>query len=152
MGITWDNCCASAQNTQYGKIDLTMLPGVVFLRTFGADSFAGIVQLFNRDTENHILNMTSFSDFEKSLGAEEPPTGLPPAMEALWWLRNGDWDKAHTLVQALTSSDGAWVHAHLHRVEGDLGNAAHWYHRAGKDVTEISLKDEWQEMALALAK
>jgi len=96
--------------------------------------------------------MISFSDFEQSLAENGPPAKLAPALEALWWLRNGDWDKAHKLVQALNSSDGAWVHAHLHRVEGDLGNAAYWYRRAGKDATEISLKEEWQELAQFLAE
>ena len=96
--------------------------------------------------------MTDFSDFEQSLAANSPLLDLAPALEALWWLRNGDWDKAHVMVQALSSSDAAWVHAHLHRVEGDLENAAHWYRRAGKDVAQTSLKEEWQVLARALAK
>ena len=65
---------------------------------------------------------------------EQPPAGMGLALQALWWMGRGDWDRAHDAAQAAAGPDGDWVHAHLHRVEGDLGNAAFWYRRAGKAV------------------
>ncbi len=92
-----------------------------------------------------------FSEFEASLRQAQPPAGLSPALQALWWAANGDWDRAHDLTQP----GGAaldWVHAYLHRVEGDLGNAAYWYRRAGKPVTTIPLDEEWAELAAVLLR
>lgn len=70
--------------------------------------------------------------FRASLAAAAPPAGLPAALEALWWLERGDWERAHACAQDDASAAGAWVHAHLHRVEGDPGNAGYWYRRAGR--------------------
>jgi hypothetical protein len=64
----------------------------------------------------------------------------------------GDWDGAHKLVQDDPSPEAAWVHAHLHRVEGDLSNAGYWYRRAGKPQASNSLEDERQEIAEALSE
>ncbi len=61
---------------------------------------------------------------------------------ALSLLAAGDWDGAHALVQDDPSPDAAWIHAHLHRTEGDLGNARYWYRRAGRPVATGSLEDE----------
>ncbi len=67
-----------------------------------------------------------------SLGGPAPPPGLGPALQALWRDAKGDWDGAHPLAQVDESAAGCWVHAYLHRKEGDAGNAAYWYRRAGK--------------------
>lgn len=67
-------------------------------------------------------------------------------IKALEIAKFGDWDGAHCIVQSINSCEAAWVHAYLHRVEGDLGNAAYWYRRAGKPVCTLSLQDEWQEI------
>ena len=83
----------------------------------------------------------------KSLGKDEPPDGLPPVLLALWHQGRGDWHGAHEIVQEMTGTDAAWVHAHLHRAEGDPGNAAYWYRRADKPVSAASLQDEWAEIA-----
>ena len=40
------------------------------------------------------------------------------------------------------SPEAAWVHAHLHRVEGDLSNAGYWYRRAGKPQVTDDLEEE----------
>ncbi len=77
-----------------------------------------------------------------------PPRSAPLA--ALWWVAHGDWDKAHEAAQADKGQDAAWVHAHLHRIEGDLPNAAYWYHRARKPVATDPLDDEWAMIAAAL--
>lgn len=84
-----------------------------------------------------------------ALAAEEPPT-LPAPLVALWWTARGDWERAHTTAQADHSADGAWVHAHLHRVEGDLDNARYWYGRAGRPPSTADLDAEWEEIAEAL--
>ncbi|MCX5494127.1 hypothetical protein OSH11_05415 [Kaistia dalseonensis] len=72
------------------------------------------------------------AQFHESLSAPKPPASLSAALAALWHLERGDWDQAHALAQDDHSRAGAWVHAHLHRVEGDDWNARYWYGRAGK--------------------
>jgi len=78
------------------------------------------------------------------------PNGLTPALQALWHEAQGGWQQAHDVLQHDDSADGAWVHAYLHRVEGDPGNAAYWYRRAGRPVSAASLADEWRAIATAL--
>lgn len=73
-----------------------------------------------------------------------------PTLKALSLVAAGEWDAAHDLVQDDPSPEAAWVHAHLHRVEGDLGNAGYWYRRAGKPVATNSLEDERRAMQKAL--
>ncbi len=88
--------------------------------------------------------------FKASLTADAPPPGLGRGLEALWHAAKGDWHKAHELAQAEDDASGAWVHAYLHRVEGDLSNAAYWYRRAGKPQSQARLEAEWDEIAGAL--
>ena len=88
--------------------------------------------------------------FKASLDQTVPPQGLGRALEALWHEAKGDWEQAHRLAQAQDDGDGAWVHAYLHRVEGDLGNAGYWYRRAGKPASSAALTEEWDEIAAAL--
>lgn len=90
-------------------------------------------------------------DFKASLAAASPPESLSPALTALWWQRNGDWEKAHEAAQSDDGADAAWVHALLHREEGDLSNAGYWYRRAKRDVCDASLEDEWEAIVSALA-
>jgi len=92
------------------------------------------------------------ASFEESLTQEAPPPDLPRALQALWQDAKGDWDAAHRLAQAQDDADGAWVHAYLHRVEGDNGNAGYWYRRAGKTPSASPLKEEWREIVAALLK
>lgn len=82
-------------------------------------------------------------EFETSLSSANPPAELSPLLLALWHSGRGEWDRAHEIAQEIHSADGSWVHAHLHRQEGDLGNAAYWYRRAGKPAAAESLADEW---------
>ena len=91
-----------------------------------------------------------FDSFKRSTEGDAPPAGIGKALEALWHLSKGDWDKAHRLAQAEDDSDGAWVHAHLHRVEGDESNAGYWYRRAGKPHAKASLEAEWDDIAREL--
>ena len=84
-------------------------------------------------------------------GGREPPDGLVVPLLALWLARKGRWDDAHEVAQELETTMGSWIHAYLHRVEGDLGNAGYWYRRAGKPAksTTEGLNDEWLEIATA---
>lgn len=79
-----------------------------------------------------------------------PPAGLAPPVLALWWDARGDWAAAHEAAQAGEDADSAWVHALLHRREGDLSNADYWYRRAGRRRPESALEAEWQAIAAAL--
>ncbi len=83
---------------------------------------------------------------------DEPPTwaSLPPLVVAMCWEARGDWEKAHLIAQDIATRDGAWVHAYLHRSEGDLGNAGYWYRQAGRPVHKGSLGQEWEEIVEAL--
>ncbi len=88
--------------------------------------------------------------FSASLEASAPPPGLSRALDALWYEANGEWDRAHGLAQSEDNEDGAWVHAYLHRVEGDSANAAYWYRRAQRPVAEVPAREEWAAIVQAL--
>jgi hypothetical protein len=81
--------------------------------------------------------------FRASLSDKSPPQDLSLALQGLWHAAKGDWHKAHECAQAQEDQEGAWVHAHLHRQEGDLANAGYWYRRAGKPTASESLEAEW---------
>jgi hypothetical protein len=87
---------------------------------------------------------------QTSSSAEAPPKELDQALQALWWDRKGNWDGAHSCVQAAEDPRAAWVHAYLHRKEGDLPNASYWYRKAGRPVASGSLDEEWASIAEAL--
>ena len=79
-----------------------------------------------------------------------PPADAPRA--ALWHAARNDWHAAHEAAQSDDGPDAAWVHAYLHRVEGDLPNARYWYGRAGKPVGTGALEAEWEVIASALGE
>ena len=81
----------------------------------------------------------SFEDFA---GSATPPAGAGPALQALWYDARGDWDRAHELAQQDAGRNGSWVHAYLHRKEGDIMNAGYWYSRAGKPEAKGDLDAE----------
>jgi hypothetical protein len=90
--------------------------------------------------------------FRASLSAREPPANLGAALGALWLDARGNWDGAHDAAQTDKGVAGDWVHAYLHRKEGDIGNAAYWYRRARKPVSRVPLDEEWAEIAETLLK
>jgi hypothetical protein len=90
------------------------------------------------------------SKFRRSLGADDPPEGLSVALTALWYGAKGEWSRAHELVMGETGADSAWVHAWLHRQEGDIENARHWYGRAGHSVYSGPPEDELGEILVEL--
>ena len=81
---------------------------------------------------------------------KQPPADLALALQGLLWDAKGNWKKAHECAQAQEGRQGDWVHAYLHRKEGDLANAGYWYKRAKKPVPTGSLDEEWEAIALAL--
>ena len=91
----------------------------------------------------------TFDEFRDTLAASSPPAALSLPLVALWHDARGDWDAAHTVAQDVNDEAGAWVHAYLHRKEGDAGNAAYWYRRAGKPVATGRLEDEWAAIVSA---
>jgi hypothetical protein len=94
--------------------------------------------------------VVNLADYKASLSGAAPAPGLDAPLAALWWAANGKWDEAHKIVQDENDTNSAWVHAYLHRVEGDLGNAGYWYRQAGQPVTTGSLEAEWERIASAL--
>ncbi len=78
---------------------------------------------------------------------QNPPADLPPLLCALLCDARGDWDGGHKIAQDIESSSAAWVHAYLHRKEGDLGNAGYWYRKAGRPECRTSLPEEWESIA-----
>jgi hypothetical protein len=92
----------------------------------------------------------SFAEFLKSTAGSAPPAGLDGPLRALWLEARGRWDEAHEAAQAAGGADGAWVHAYLHRKEGDTMNAGYWYARAGQPAATGGLEAEWETIARAL--
>ncbi len=90
------------------------------------------------------------ADFRASLSGATPAPDLGAPLAALWWAAKGNWDEAHRIAQDERGANAAWVHAYLHRVEGDLGNAGYWYRQAGKPVATGALETEWEQIAAEL--
>jgi hypothetical protein len=90
--------------------------------------------------------------FKRSLAKRSPPAGLPAALVALWWAGNDNWDKAHEIVMNEDGADCAWVHAYLHRAEGDLDNARYWYRQARREPAVGALNSEWATIGAALLR
>jgi hypothetical protein len=88
--------------------------------------------------------------FRASLADGAPPSELAPALRALWHAAKDDWQGAHHIVQEEDDRDCAWVHAYLHRKEGDLDNAGYWYRKAQQPASDQSLSQEWDTIASAL--
>ena len=92
----------------------------------------------------------TLQEFRDTLSAEGPPGDLSLALAGLWWDAKGEWTKAHESAQQDEGPSGSWVHAYLHRKEGDSTNAGYWYRRAGKPPSESSLKQEWTQITESL--
>ena len=93
------------------------------------------------------------ADLARSADSDvSPPAGISTAVKALWLAKAGRWDDAHDLCQEIHGVAGSWIHAYLHREEGDLSNAAYWYARAGKPTpaASVTLAEEWLEIVSEL--
>lgn len=90
------------------------------------------------------MNLT---DFKQTLTANNPPADLSVYLTALWYEARDQWDKAHELIQDLPDKNASWIHAYLHRKEGDTWNADYWYNKANRKRPAISLPEEWEQLA-----
>lgn len=98
------------------------------------------------------MELMELKTFRDSLEASAPPAEISPALQALWYDAKGDWNKAHELAQEQNEQAGAWVHAYLHRKEGDTSNAAYWYKRAGEPMPQMPLETEWEQITERLLR
>lgn len=87
---------------------------------------------------------------KESFSASQPPAQTSVYVQALWYDAKGNWEKAHELIQDLPDKQAAWIHAYLHRKEGDQWNADYWYRNAGKQRPALTLQQEWEQLATAL--
>ncbi len=94
--------------------------------------------------------MIAFEEFLDLKDSGTVPEDIPPLLQALLLDASGDWDNAHRIAQGETNRDGSWVHAYLHRKEGDLGNAGYWYKNAERSMPDMTLEEEWEYIAMAL--
>jgi hypothetical protein len=94
-----------------------------------------------------LILIMDLKKFQQSIKSALPPADLSPYLKSLWYDAKGDWNKAHEIIQDVEDKNAAWIHAYLHRKEGDPGNADYWYHRAGKTRPPYSLEKEWEEIA-----
>jgi hypothetical protein len=92
----------------------------------------------------------TLEEFRESLAGDVPSLELDRALAGLWWDAKGDWNKAHDSAQEDEGPAGSWVHAYLHRKEGDESNAGYWYRRAGRTPSRATLQEEWTEIVNAL--
>ena len=92
--------------------------------------------------------MKSLTQFKESFNSERPDAAMSPQLKSLWYDGKGNWQQAHAQVDQLDDQASAWVHAYLHRKEGDIWNADYWYRRAGKNRPNISLDEEWEQLVL----
>ncbi|MBS1950498.1 MAG: hypothetical protein OJF59_000685 [Cytophagales bacterium] len=92
----------------------------------------------------------NLEEFKSSIKGNEPPDQVSVLLKALWHEAKENWEHAHALAQEIESKDGSWVHAYLHRREGDPSNARYWYTRAGKQFPTIRLGKEWEEIVTEL--
>ena len=90
--------------------------------------------------------------FTETITLPSVPSGLSIYLESLWFDAKGEWNKAHKLIDHLEDKDAAWLHAYLHRKEGDISNADYWYRKAGKTRPSVSLKEEWENLVSYFTK
>jgi len=92
----------------------------------------------------------TWEEFRDSLARDEPPRQLRVALLSLWWDAKGDWKQAHEVAAQDEGPAAAWVHAYLHRKEGDLANARYWYKRADRTPATDPLEQEWEHITKSL--
>jgi hypothetical protein len=124
--------------------------GQVWLSLHNLDQFRAKIALVRPCLLRIIYVDMTLDEFRKSLNSERPPEDLTLSLAALWWDAKGDWTKAHESAQQDEGAAGAWVHAYLHRKEGDLSNAGYWYRQAGERQANVSLEKEWAEIVSSL--
>jgi hypothetical protein len=88
----------------------------------------------------------TFNDFQTSTANDQPNPNLSPIFQSLWWDKKGSWERAHNIAQDIHTNEGSWIHAYLHRKEGDIWNADYWYRKAGKSRPDTTLDEEWEAL------
>ncbi|MBO9573686.1 MAG: hypothetical protein J7497_15975 [Chitinophagaceae bacterium] len=88
----------------------------------------------------------NYNEFIASLSANEPPEDISNVLKALWYDGKEQWESSHNIAQDIHDRNGSWIHAYLHRKEGDIFNADYWYSKAGKRRPSVSLKEEWEDL------
>lgn len=86
----------------------------------------------------------TYGEFIKSFSDNQPPQNLSAVLKALWYDGKDDWESSHNIAQDIHDKNGSWIHAYLHRKEGDISNARYWYSMAGKKEPSMSLSEEWE--------
>jgi hypothetical protein len=92
-----------------------------------------------------------YKQLKESLAQNDPPAGLSIYLQALWYDGKNDWQRSHAIIQDIEDPKAAWIHAYLHRKEGDIGNADYWYRRAGRKRPVMTLQEEWEDLVNNLA-
>ena len=92
------------------------------------------------------MNPSNYTEFQNSLAHNSPHTGWPEALKSLWYDANGDWNASHDIAQDIHSPLGSWIHAYLHRKEGDKWNAGYWYRQANRPFSSLTLEEELKEI------
>lgn len=92
----------------------------------------------------------SYQAFQETLGNDRPSQDWPEALQALWYDAKGDWEASHNIAQDIHAAMGSWIHAYLHRKEGDRWNAGYWYRQAGKPFPDYTLEEELQVLVEAV--
>jgi hypothetical protein len=90
----------------------------------------------------------TLAEFQATLTNNAPPIDFDNVLQSLWYDAKGNWEMAHTIAQEIHTDSGSWIHAYLHRKEGDSGNAAYWYHMAHKDYPTVELAKEWEQLVV----
>lgn len=91
-------------------------------------------------------------EFKISLSSQQPPEKISPYLRALWYAGKDSWESSHNIAQDIHDKNGSWIHAYLHRVEGDTFNANYWYNKAGRIMPGYSLQKEWEEIVRELVE
>ncbi len=94
----------------------------------------------------------TIAEFKSSVNGLSPPNNLAIELKSLWYDGNGDWEKSHDVIQDVNSGNAAWIHAYLHRKEGDVGNAKYWYAKAGRSMPSVGLDEEWEMLVVHFLK
>jgi hypothetical protein len=107
-------------------------------------TYHSLLATHNLFQKAYVFLIMTFEQFQQSLSLSLPPSAMPDHLKALWHDAKGDWQQSHDIIQDINDTNAAWIHAYLHRKEGDIWNADYWYSKAGKKRPTISLQQEWE--------
>ena len=166
LGYKWDSECYASDYFEQlfdwavnlisqGKAYVDSQTSEQIAKQKGTPTKPGINSPFRErtiDQNKELFIQMKEGKFKSTLNETLPPEGLSMPLDALWWQHQGNWERAHSLAQSCSNKDAAWVHALLHREEGDLSNANYWYKRANREPYSGAIKDEWRYIVKALCR